>query len=168
MPNYRRLRIPGATYFFTVNLAERGGTALTDHIHLLREAYRVTAAEHPIQCEAMVILPDHIHAVWTLPPGDADFSRRWQKIKARFSHATGLKGVQSRSMLEKGEVGLWQRRFWEHMIRDPAEERRAVAHCLTDPVRHGLVTDPADWPFSTIHRDLRRKVGGSPTLREVA
>jgi putative transposase len=168
MPNYRRLRVPGATYFFTVNLAEDGGTTLTDHIHLLREAYRATAAEHPIECKAMVILPDHLHAVWTLPPGDADFSRRWQKIKARFTHATGLRGVQSRSMVEKREAGLWQRRFWEHMIRNPDEEARAIAHCLSDPVRHGYVEEATDWPFSTIHRDLRAKVGASPTLRAVA
>lgn len=168
MPNYRRLRVPGATYFFTVNLSQRGGSILTDHIDRLRDAYRLTVAEHPVGCEAMVILPDHIHAVWTLPPGDADFSRRWQKIKARFTHATGLRGAQSRSMLEKREAGLWQRRFWEHMIRDAAECRRAVAHCLTDPVRHGLVTSPEEWPFSTIHRDLRARVGESPTLRAVA
>lgn len=125
-------------------------------------------AEHPIRCAAMVILPDHIHAVWTLPPQDADFSRRWQKIKGRFTHATGLKGPQTRSMTEKREAGLWQRRFWEHMIRDAEEERRAIAYCLADPVRHGLVGDAADWPFSTLHRDLRAKVGASPTLRDVA
>jgi putative transposase len=168
MPNYRRLRVPGATYFFTVNLAQEGATALTDHIDLLRKAYRAAAAELPIDCRAMVILPDHIHAVWTLPPGDADFSRRWQKIKAQFTFATGLRGMQSRSMMEKREAGLWQRRFWEHMVRDPAEEERAIAHCLSDPVRHGYVEQAADWPFSTIHRDLRAKVGASPTLRTVA
>ncbi len=168
MPNYRRLRIPGATYFFTVNLAERGGTALVDRIDLLREAYRLTVAEHPTRCEAMVILPDHIHAVWTLPPGDADFSRRWQKIKGRFTHASGLRGLQSRSMAEKREAGLWQRRFWEHRIRDPDEERRAIAYCLSDPVRHGLVAAAEEWPFSTLHRDLRATVGESPTLRAVA
>lgn len=168
MPNYRRMRVPGATYFFTVNLAALGDTALTDHIDLLREAYRTTAAEHPIGCKAMVILPDHLHAVWTLPPGDADFSRRWQKIKARFTFATGLRGAQSRSMVQKREAGLWQRRFWEHMIRDPDEEERAIAHCHSDPVRHGYVEEAVDWPFSTLHRDLRAKVGASPTLRNVA
>ena len=168
MSNYRRLRVPGATWFFTVNLAEPGSTVLTDHIDLLREAYRVTASEHPIRCEAMVILPDHIHAVWTLPQGDADFSRRWQKIKARFTHASGLSGPRSRSMTEKREAGLWQRRFWEHMIRDSEEQRRAVDHCLSDPVRHGIVASAEDWPFSTVHRDRRAKVGESPTLQGVA
>jgi putative transposase len=107
MPNFRSLRISGTSYYFTVNLAQEAGTALTDHIDLLRAAYRVTAAEHPIDCRAMVILPDHLHAVWTLPSGDADFSRRWQKIKARFTHATGLRGLQSRSMVQKREVGFF-------------------------------------------------------------
>jgi putative transposase len=164
MPNYRRFRVPGATWFFSVNLAERGSTLLVDRIDLLRAAYQATAAEQPIRCEAMVILPDHLHAVWTLPPGDADFSNRWRKIKARFTLATGQTGWQSRSMERKGEAGLWQRRFWEHLIRDSDEERRAIAFCLSDPVRHGLADRPEDWPFSTIHRDLRSRVGGSPTL----
>jgi putative transposase len=168
MPNYRRLCVPGATYFFTVNLAKRGGTVLTDRIDHLREAYRLTVAEQPIRCEAMVVLPDHIHAVWTLPPGDADISRRWQKIKGRFTHATGLRGAQSRSMEDKRDAGLWQRSFREHMIRDADEERRAIAYCLNDPVRHGLVVDATDWPFSTIHRDLRIQAGAPLTLRAVA
>ncbi|OYX26726.1 MAG: transposase [Rhodobacterales bacterium 32-66-7] len=168
MPNYRRLRVPGATYFFTVHLAERGGTALTERIDCLRQAYRTTAVEQPIWCKAMVVLPDHLHAVWTLPPGDSDFSNRWRKIKARFSHASGLTGVQTASMVRKGELGLWQRRFWEHMIRDPDEERRAVTFVHADPVRHGLVQQITDWPFSTLHRDLRTAVRGSPTLHSMA
>ena len=165
MSNYRRFRVTGATWFFTVALAERGATHLTDRIDLLRAAYRATAGEHPIRCEAMVILPDHLHAVWTLPPGDADFSTRWRKIKGRFTHATGLRGIQTHSKQEKGEAGLWQRRFWEHLIRDPDEEARAIAFCHSDPVRHGLVDAAAGWPFSTVHRGLRTMVGGSPTLR---
>lgn len=172
MSNYRRLRIPGSTWYFTVNLADRGDTALVDHIDTLRAAYRATALEQPIQCDAMVVLPNHLHAVWTLPDGDSDFSNRWRKIKARFTHATGLQGIQTHSKLEKREAGLWQRRFWEHRIRDADEKDRAIAYCLADPVRHGLVTDPADWAFSTLHRDLRAqalgKVGESPTLQAAA
>jgi putative transposase len=168
MPNYRRFRVPGATWFFTVSIAERGSSVLTERIDALRAAYRATVAEQPIHCDAMVILPDHIHAVWTLPPGDADFSNRWRKIKTRFTQGTGLSGAQSRSMMAKGEAGLWQRRFWEHLIRDPDEERRAIAYCLADPVRHGLVSAPEAWPFSTIHRDMRATVGESPTLPPVS
>ena len=89
----------------------------------------------------------------------------WRKIKGRFTHATGLRGIQTHSKQEKGEAGLWQRRFWEHLIRDPDEEARAIAFCHSDPVRHGLVDAAAGWPFSTVHRGLRTMVGGSPTLR---
>lgn len=168
MPIHHRLRKPGGTYFFTVNLARPGGTALADHINFLREAYRVTTVEHPIDCKAMVIFPDHIHAVWTLPPGDANFSRRWQKIEARFTHVAGLRVLRTRSMVARRQAGQWQRRFCEHLIRDPDEEARAVSHCLTDPVRLGLVERPSHWPFSTIHRDLRTKVGAWPILRDAA
>ncbi len=89
MSSYRRLRVPGATWFFTVNLADRGRTTLTDNIGILRAAYRATVAEHPVFCDAMVVMPDHLHAVWTLPQGDADYSVRWRKIKGRFTHAVG-------------------------------------------------------------------------------
>lgn len=155
MSNYRRLKLPGSTWFFTVNLAERGSARLIGHIDLLRAAYRATVAEHPLFCDAMVILPDHLHAVWTLPPGDSDFSTRWRKIKARFTHATGVRQERSWSKERKREAGLWQRRFWEHCIRDEAEYRRAVTFCLTDPITHGLAKAPEDWVFSTIHRDKR-------------
>ena len=155
MSQYRRLKLPGATWFFTVNLAERGSARLIEHIDLLRAAYRTTASEHPLVCDAMVILPDHLHAVWTLPPGDSDYSTRWRKIKARFTHATGLRAPYSWSKERKREAGLWQRRFWEHCIRDEAEYRRGVAYCLTDPVHHGLAKAPEDWTFSTIHRGIR-------------
>ncbi len=155
MSQYRRFKRPGATWFFTVHLAERGSARLIEHIDLLRAAYRATASEHPLFCDAMVILPDHLHAVWTLPPGDSDFSTRWRKIKARFTHATGVRQECGWSKERKREAGLWQRRFWEHCIRDEAEYHRAVAFCLTDPVNHGLAKAPEDWTFSTIHRDIR-------------
>ncbi|MEO0669202.1 MAG: hypothetical protein AAFZ99_14920 [Pseudomonadota bacterium] len=89
MSHYRRLRIPGATYFFTVKLAHRGGDLLVSHIDALRAVYAATHCEQPFQTDAIVVLPDHLHAVWTLPPGDADFSSRWRKIKARFSRSVG-------------------------------------------------------------------------------
>ncbi len=158
MSEYRRLRLPGATYFFTVNLAARGSDALVTHIDLLRHAYRVTAAEHPVHCDAMVVLPDHLHAVWTLPPGDADFSIRWRKIKARFTRWTGLWAPVSPSKAGKREAGLWQRRFWEHAIRDEADHAAHVGYCLWNPVRHGIVAQAEDWPFSSIHRDIREGI----------
>ncbi len=155
MPKYRRVVVPGASYFFTVALARRGDSTLTDNITLLRHAWRLTASEHPVRCDAMVVLPDHLHAVWTLPPGDADYSLRWRKLKARFSHALGQHGVQSASQIAKRERGVWQRRFWEHMIRDEADFRAHVTYCWGNPVKHGLVAQAGEWPFSSIHRDIR-------------
>ena len=155
MSFYRRLHLPGATYFFTLNLSRRGEDALVRHIDVLRQAFRVTAAEHPLHCDAMVVLPDHLHAVWTLPPGDADFSIRWRKLKARFTHWSGLSGPTSPSKVRKRESGLWQRRFWEHAIRDEADYAAHVGYCLWDPVKHGLVRQAEDWPYSSIHRDTR-------------
>lgn len=155
MPFYRRMHLPGASYFFTVNLAQRGDDALVRQIDCLRQAFRATAAEHPLACDAIVILPDHLHAVWTLPPGDDDFSIRWRKLKARFTHWSGLTRPTSTSKTRKREAGLWQRRFWEHAIRDGADHAAHVSYCLMNPVKHGLVAKAEDWPFSSIHRDNR-------------
>ena len=138
MSKYRRIFVPGGTYFFTVNLAERGSNLLVREIGLLRSAYVSVVADHPIICEAMVVLPDHIHAVWTLPTADADFSVRWKKIKATFSrHCPQMVDV-SPSKKRKGARGIWQRRFWEHCIRDDADLAAHVEYCHWNPVKHGL------------------------------
>jgi len=155
MSRYRRIRQSGGTYFFTVNLAQRGSSVLVDNIDTLRHAYAVTIAEHPVRSDAFVVLPDHLHAVWTLPEGDANYSERWRKIKARFSHAVGER-LRSSSKHAKRERGLWQRRFWEHTIRDEADYQAHVHYCWVNPVKHGLVERPADWAYSSVHRDVRR------------
>ena len=119
MRTYTRVRLPGATYFFTVNLAERqGNDLLVRHIDLLREAFRITRQTHPFVLEAAVILPDHLHCLWRLPPGDDDFPMRWRLIKARFSRMIPHGERISESRMRKGERGIWQRRYWEHAIRD--------------------------------------------------
>lgn len=155
MPNYHRVRVPGATFFFTVVLAERGSSLLTEQITDLRRAYLATIATMPVRCDAIVVLPDHMHAVWTLPAGDSGYSERWRKIKYRFSRAVGCKLPRSASKIAKRETGIWQRRFWEHTIRNAQDYRRHVGYCWDNPVRHGLVSRAADWPFSSIHRDIR-------------
>lgn len=160
MTAYRRLRIPGGTYFFTVRLARRGGSELVDHIGHLRSAYAVTLLERPFRTDAIVILPDHLHAVWTLPEGDDDFSNRWRLIKTRFTRAVGRRAPKGASQAAKRECGLWQRRFWEHAIRDRADLDLHRQRCWTDPVRHGLARRPQDWAFSSIHRDTRE--GAAP------
>ncbi len=155
MSSYRRVRVPGASYFFTVNLARKGGTALADHIDDLRLAFARTVSAQPIFCDAIVVLPDHLHAVWTLPEGDADYSGRWRQIKARFTRFSGLSGARSSSKEIKRARGIWQRRFWEHAIRDDEDYARHIRYCWGNPVKHGLVTRAVDWPFSSIHRDIR-------------
>uniref|UniRef100_UPI000641D72A REP-associated tyrosine transposase n=2 Tax=Rhodopseudomonas TaxID=1073 RepID=UPI000641D72A len=140
MPNYRRAFVPGGCWFFTVTLLERRNTLLVDHIAILRDAVARTRERFPFEIDAVVVLPDHLHAVWTLPHGDADFSTRWRLIKTRFAKelpkAERLSAVRAR----RGERGIWQRRFWEHLIRDEADYVRHVEYCMINPVKHGLVS----------------------------
>jgi putative transposase len=152
MTEYRRHFVPGGTYFFTVNLAERSRGLLVAHIALLRRAFAETRREHPFELDAVVILPDHLHAVLTLPPGDADFSVRWRKIKAHFSRGLPRAERCSASRISKGERGIWQRRFWEHAIRDEDDFRRHMDYVHYNPVKHGHCRRVADWPYSTFHR----------------
>lgn len=154
MSTYRRPRVPGACVFFTVALARPGSGLLVERIDALREAVRKTRAERPFEIDAWVVLPDHLHAVWTLPPEDFDYPTRWSVIKARFSRVVPA-GHRRASHELRRERGVWQRRYWEHHIRSDAERARAIRFCHTDPVRHGLSSTPQDWTFSTIHRDLR-------------
>lgn len=155
MTNYRRLRAPGASYFFTANLADRRSSLLTQRIDNLRAAFAKTRAERPFAIDAIVVLPDHLHCVWTLPDGDADFSTRWRLIKSRFSREIAVSRPRSLSQAAKNERGIWQRRFWEHCIRDDRDYRMHVHYCWGNPVRHALVERPVDWRYSSIHRDIR-------------
>jgi putative transposase len=154
MSVYLRPKIAGVPVFFTVALAERGSRLLIDKIGPLREAVAAVRAERPFGVAAWVVLPDHMHAVWTLPEGDADYAVRWRLIKARFSR--GLpKGPLRRSHEARQERGIWQRRFWEHHIRDDADYAAHVRYCWFNPVKHGFVERPEDWPYSSVHRDIR-------------
>jgi putative transposase len=155
MPNYRRVFVPGGSYFFTVNLLDRNSRLLVEQIDGLRSAVRETQQRFPFDIDAMVILPDHIHAIWTLPQGDVDFSVRWRWIKIRFSKSIP-KGEQLSPVREaRGERGIWQRRYWEHLIRDERDLQNHIDYCWFNPVKHGHVTRVEDWPFSTFHRDHR-------------
>ncbi|MEL6575987.1 MAG: transposase, partial [Pseudomonadota bacterium] len=127
---------------------------LIREIPRLRAAVASTRRERPFRIDAMVILPDHLHAVWALPAGDGDISRRWSVIKGRFSRGLPKSDTRSPSKRAKRERGIWQRRFWDHLIRDEADWRAHVAYCWANPVKHGLVEHPADWPYSSLHRDL--------------
>ncbi len=161
MSDYLRPCVPGATVFFTVTLAKRGGDVLTREIGALRDAVRQTRAVRPFRIDAWVVMPDHLHAVWTLPEGDADCSVRWGAIKARFVMnvrragfspptrlppvATGrFAGLKPGLRVGKREAAIWQRRFWEHHIRDECDFRAHVEYCWFNPVKHGFVEHPAD------------------------
>lgn len=154
MSNYRRPKRHGAQVFFTVNLADRSSDLLVREIDTLRGAVAKTRKERPFGIDAWVVLPDHMHCVWSLPDGDRDFSMRWNVIKARFSHAMDV--VPRRvSHVARREKGVWQRRFWEHHIRDDADYAAHVSYCWINPVKHGLVETPDAWPYSSYHRDHR-------------
>jgi putative transposase len=155
MPNYRRLFIPGGCYFFTVNLNDRNSRLLVDHIEALRVAVRDTRARFPFEIDAMVVLPDHLHAIWTLPEGDMDFAVRWRWIKIRFSRSIPNNEPRSASRTGRGERGIWQRRYWEHLICDDRDLDAHIDYCWFNPVKHGLVANVEDWPYSSFHREYR-------------
>lgn len=149
MPNYRRNRIPDATYFFTVNLQDRRSDLLVTQIESLREAVRQVRRQSPFHIDAWVVLPDHMHCLWTLPEGDSDFPDRWRRIKAAFSQSLPNTAQVSRTTLHRGERGIWQRGYWEHTIRDDRDYVAHLDYIRFNPVKHGLARDPSDWPFSS-------------------
>lgn len=156
MSDYRRLWLPGGSWFFTVNLAERGGNdLLVRRVDLLRAVVRDVRSRQPFRIDAWVVLPEHLHCVWTLPDGDADLSVRWSLIKAGFSRRLPKSEHRSASRMRRGERGIWQRRFWEHALRDERDFAAHVDYVHINPVKHGLVADPADWPYSTARRRVR-------------
>jgi putative transposase len=155
MADYRRVFVAGGTYFFTVNLADRGSRRLTDHIDRLRTAFRYARERHPFALGAIVVLPDHLHAIWTLPEGDADFPLRWRLVKTVFSAGVSRSEAVSRSRAGKGERGIWQRRYWEHAVRDQTDFNRHVDYIHYNPVKHGHAARIKDWPYSSYHRMVR-------------
>lgn len=112
--------------FFTVALADRSQRLLVQHIDSLREAFHCVKAEHPFVLDAMVVLPEHLHCIWTLPTGDANYPDRWRRIKAAFSRSLPDFNFRSPSKILKGERGIWQRRYWEHTLRDEDDWRRHI------------------------------------------
>lgn len=156
MRTYLRNRVSGGTYFFTVNLAERRGNALlVDRIDALRTALHATHEARPFDIIAMVVLPDHLHALWKLPEGDADYSTRLRLFKGRFAHAVASHDRRSSSRLRRKERGIWQRRFWEHTIRDDNDLYAHIDYIHYNPVKHGLCDSPARWRYSSFHRFVK-------------
>jgi putative transposase len=151
MRRYLRARVPGGVYFFTVVLeSRRNNDLLIRHIEHLRDAFRRTRRDWPFIIEAICVLPEHLHCIWRLPEGDADFPTRWSLIKQRFSRQIPAGEAIATSRQRKGERGIWQRRYWEHVIRDERDYRQHMDYIHYNPVRHGLVERPLDWPYSSL------------------
>ena len=155
MANYRRNFVPGGSYFFTANLENRRTHLLTDHIDALRAAFCSTWSRHPFTIDAIVVLPDHLHAIWTLPTEDADFPLRWRLIKTAFSRSIQSYEAISPSRACKSERGIWQRRYWEHTLRDETDFASHCDYIHFNPVRHGYVAEPWEWPHSSFRRMVR-------------
>ena len=154
MVHYRRSRVAGGTFFFTVNLRDRRRALLVAHADALRDIVRDVRTELPFVIDAMTVLPDHWHAVWTLPTDDAGYARRIQLIKARLTKHLLREGVNI-TKDARGEYRLWQKRFWEHTIRDDRDFEAHVNYVHINPVKHGLVARAIDWPHSTMHRYVK-------------
>jgi putative transposase len=153
MTEYRRARVPGATWFFTVCLAERrGNRLLVDQIERLRTVMGIVHKRHPFKVEAIVVLPDHLHCMWTLPTGDSGNGVRWALIKSIFSRGLPDTDRRSESRLRRGERGIWQRRFWEHLVRDEQDFARHADYIHYNPVKHGWAVAPLEWPHSSFRR----------------
>ncbi len=154
---YRRSIAKGSTYFFTLVTFERKKILSTDdNVAIIREAFAHVAKRRPFATEAAIIMPDHIHCIWTMPEGDADFSTRWRLIKSRFTRGFGRYGEYNNpSRVKKGERAVWQRRFWEHMIQNEKDFQNHVDYIHYNPVKHGLAKSPKDWPYSSFHRYVK-------------
>jgi putative transposase len=157
--NYRRAWHAGGTYFFTLNLLQRrNNDLLIQFIDILRDVVKHVKQKHPFKIHGWVVLPDHLHCVIELPVGDADFATRLRLIKAGFSKAIPKTEYRSDVRLARGERGIWQRRYWEHLIKDDADCRAHVDYVHINPLKHGLVTQVKDWPYSTFHKLVEQGV----------
>lgn len=158
MPNYRRALTPGSTWFFTIALLERRqhNRLLVEHFDRLRRAVAAERVRRPFDVLAWVVLPEHMHWIWTLPPGDSDFPTRWRRIKTDFSKSLPALEHRSRTRVRRGERGIWQRRYWEHQIRDDIDLERHVDYIHYNPVKHGWVDTPRNWHWSSFRRWVER------------
>ena len=159
---YRRITIEGATYFFTVVTDQRRRLFnCPEVVHLLDDAIDKIRSRHPFDIEAQVVMPDHIHAIWRLPDCDAKYTTRWRLIKEAFTRAYAKNyEVPERTEVNRarGEQNVWQRRFWEHMIRDERDFAAHLDYIHLNPVHHGLAQTPRQWPHSTFQKWVERGV----------
>lgn len=164
MTIYRRRFVPAGTYFFTAHLADPASTLLVDRVDLLRVAVSLCQKQMPFEINSAVVLPASLHMIWTLPEGDADFPSRWRHIKSTFSRHAPPAQDRCASMIKRGEKGIWQRRFWEHLIRDQDDYDLHDHLIATAPLRMGLVRDPKDWPLCSAYKRRMRFNASPPRL----
>jgi len=158
---YRRSRSSGSSYFFTLVTYNRHPILCElGNIDLLRDSFKRVMIKHPFTIDAIVIMPDHLHCIWTLPLEDADFSTRWRLVKSWFSRRCNIKDRKniSDSRKSKQERAIWQRRFWEHLIRDERDFINHVEYIHYNPVKHGLVSSPKNWQYSSFHRYVKKGI----------
>ena len=154
---YRRAFLPGASYFFTlVTECRRPILASTAAVEVLRSAFRTVRKTRPFEINAIVVLPDHLHCIWTLPSGDADFATRWRLIKTHFTKQCdpALRAEANPARLAKREQAVWQHRYWEHLLRDETDYTQHVEYIHYNPVKHGYVTSAMEWPYSSFQRHV--------------
>jgi putative transposase len=157
MPTFRRAFVEGASYFFTVVTFDRLPILTEERCRkILHDAWLDVKGRFPFHTVAVCLLPDHLHCIWSLPEGDADYPLRWREIKRLFTKRylveVGPGGARNAARQKKGEAAIWQRRYWEHMVRDEEDKRRHVDYMHYNPVKHGLVERAADWEWSSFHR----------------
>ena len=148
MTKYRDNRVPGGTFFFTVHLLDRGSTLLTDHFPAFGEAMRQARIRKPFHVDAWVVLPNHAHAIWTLPPGDHDCASRWRAVKIAFSKALGKAGM----LAGMDQNAVWEPHYRDYRVGDDAEYAALVDYVHTNPLRHGMCASAPEWRWSSLHR----------------
>lgn len=162
MPNYKRVKLGGATYFFTVVTVDRNPILIKPTvIDAMRNAILNVKNKYPFKIEAWVVMPDHMHCIWALPPGDCDYSKRWGLFKKEVSqkcHPELIDLKPSSSQTKRRELPFWQRRFWEHLIRDDKDYEKHMGYTHYNPVKHGVVKRVQDWPYSTFHKLVEQGV----------
>jgi putative transposase len=157
--DYRRAWHKGGTYFFTVNCLQRkDNNCLVRNIDLLREVIAKVKQSHPFIIHGWVVLPEHMHCVMELPEGDADFAKRWMLIKMLFSRGIPKNENRTNLRIKRRERGIWQRRYWEHLIKDERDYQAHMDYVHINPVKHGLVKQVKDWPYSTFHKLVERGI----------
>jgi putative transposase len=163
MPDYRRAREPGGTYFFTVVTFDRLPILTSpQNREILRFAWKDVQTRHPFETVAVCLLPDHLHAIWRLPVGDSDYPMRWKEIKRIFTREYirhgGEDGTRNESRQKQGEAAIWQRRYWEHTFYDENDLNTHIDYVHYNPLKHGLVKQVSDWQWSTFHQYEKKGV----------